>query len=114
MRRERAVPRRLVVLGGLAVVAVGAGGLVFRRSSSASAHAAAATPSPPAVATVPARSSPSPTATPSATTVELPRGGRDVFPRYRLVGFCGAPGSAALGRLGVGRLDDRVNEIEKL
>jgi hypothetical protein len=45
---------------------------------------------------------------------ELPRGGREVFPRYRLVGFSGAPGSKAFGRLGVGRLDDRVKEIEKL
>ncbi len=45
---------------------------------------------------------------------ELPRGGRELFPRYRLVGFSGAPGSKAFGRLGVGRLDDRVKEIEKL
>jgi hypothetical protein len=45
---------------------------------------------------------------------ELPRGGREVFPRYRLVGFSGAPGSAAFGRLGIGKLDDRVAEIEKL
>jgi hypothetical protein len=37
-----------------------------------------------------------------------------VFPRYRLVGFSGAPGSKAFGRLGVGKLDDRVKEIEKL
>jgi hypothetical protein len=45
---------------------------------------------------------------------ELPRGGREVFPRHRLVGFSGAPGSKAFGRLGVGRLDDRVAEIERL
>jgi len=37
-----------------------------------------------------------------------------VFPRYRLVGFAGAPGSAAFGRLGVGKLADRVAEIEKV
>jgi hypothetical protein len=30
------------------------------------------------------------------------------------VGFSGAPGSAAFGRLGIGNLDDRVAEIEKL
>lgn len=33
---------------------------------------------------------------------QLPRGGRSLFPRYRLVGYCGAPGSSALGQLGIG------------
>jgi len=56
----------------------------------------------------------SPGSSPSATPSELPRGGRTVFPRYRLVGFSGAPGSPAFGRLGIGKLDDRVAEIEKL
>jgi hypothetical protein len=44
---------------------------------------------------------------------ELPRGGRAVFPAYRLVGFAGAPASPALGRLGVGSLEARVREIER-
>lgn len=44
---------------------------------------------------------------------ELPQGGRAVFPAYRLVGFAGAPGSPALGRLGVGSLESRVSEIER-
>ena len=30
---------------------------------------------------------------------ELPRGGRDLFPQYRLVGYCGTPGGPKLGRL---------------
>jgi hypothetical protein len=30
---------------------------------------------------------------------ELPRGGRTLFPGYRLVGFCGTPGAPALGAL---------------
>jgi hypothetical protein len=30
---------------------------------------------------------------------ELPRGGRELFPTYRLVGFCGTPGAPALGEL---------------
>ncbi|HET7474913.1 MAG TPA: hypothetical protein VFJ97_02695 [Dermatophilaceae bacterium] len=71
----------------------------------------------------PASPAPSPSARPSAgwstsppapTTAQLPRGGRTVFPAYRLVGFSGAPGSPALGRLGVGDLDDRVAEIERV
>ena len=45
---------------------------------------------------------------------ELPRGGTLVFPHYRLVGYSGGPGSAAFGRLGVGNIDARVNEIDKL
>lgn len=36
-----------------------------------------------------------------------------MFPRYRLVGYSGYPGAPALGRLGVGNLDDRITEIEK-
>lgn len=44
---------------------------------------------------------------------ELPRGGRRVFPSHRLVGYCGLPGATALGRLGTGDLDDRVDELER-
>jgi hypothetical protein len=33
---------------------------------------------------------------------ELPRGGRSLLPEYRMVGFYGAPGDAALGTLGIG------------
>ena len=42
----------------------------------------------------------------------LPRGGREVFPRYRLVGYAGVTGASTLGRLGTGPLDQRVAEIE--
>ncbi|WP_435603899.1 hypothetical protein [Streptomyces sp. bgisy130] len=45
---------------------------------------------------------------------ELPRGGRELFPRYRLVGFCGLPGAAALGRLGTGDPGRRAAEAEKV
>jgi hypothetical protein len=68
---------------------------------------------PPAAATSPA-SGPAPpptTPAPTSTPPELPRGGRSVFPEYRLVGFAGHPGSRALGRLGVGSLDARAREI---
>ncbi|WP_234357010.1 hypothetical protein [Streptomyces sp. NBRC 110028] len=56
------------------------------------------------------RASPSPR--PTKRRPELPRGGRDLS-RYRLVGYCGLPGAAALGRLGTGDLNQRVKEIEK-
>ncbi len=63
----------------------------------------------------------SPRATPTASVVtaavrrtgpELPRGGYEIFPRYRLVGYAGYPGSAALGRLGIGDLGERMTELE--
>ena len=51
---------------------------------------------------------------PLADLATLPRGGRRVFPRFRLVGFCGLPGAAALGRLGIGSLRDRVADVERM
>lgn len=51
---------------------------------------------------------------PLAGRMVLPRGGRQIFPRFRLVGFCGLPGAVALGRLGVGSLPERVREIEQM
>jgi len=45
---------------------------------------------------------------------ELPRGGRSLFPRYRVVAYAGLPGTPALGRLGIGDLDTRTAELERL
>jgi hypothetical protein len=45
-----------------------------------------------------------------AAPPELPRGGRTIFPDYRLVGFCGTPGAPALGPL----LDHPAAKVEKL
>jgi hypothetical protein len=80
----------------------------------------------PAVNQTPSATStpPVPTSTPVATPAPesstnqqpqatLPRGGREVFPRYRLVGYAGVTGAATLGRLGTGPLDQRVAEIER-
>lgn len=121
------VPRRLVALGVLSAVAVGVGRLATRKEGAPGSTASTASrgtpvssprPSTPALlAPTPSgseRAVPSPSGSPAGAGLELPRGGRQVFPRYRLVGFCGLPGSAALGRLGIGRLDDRVAELEKL
>ncbi|MGW2331351.1 hypothetical protein ACWC5C_37115 [Streptomyces sp. NPDC001700] len=58
------------------------------------------------------KASRSPSPKPTKRRPELPRGGRDLS-RYRLVGYCGLPGAAALGRLGTGDLNQRVKEIEK-
>lgn len=43
---------------------------------------------------------------------ELPRGGREIFPDFRLVGYVGHPDSPAMGRLGIGDPDERAAEIE--
>ncbi|WP_425839585.1 hypothetical protein [Streptomyces fractus] len=61
----------------------------------------------------PSKSSRSPSPRPTRHRPELPRGGRRLFPEHRLVGYCGLPGAAALGRLGTGDLDDRVAELER-
>ncbi|HKA69256.1 MAG TPA: hypothetical protein VKG85_09090, partial [Actinomycetes bacterium] len=44
---------------------------------------------------------------------ELPRGGRTLFPRYRLVGYAGHPTSDGMGRLGIGDIDQRARELER-
>ncbi|MFG2579038.1 hypothetical protein [Streptomyces malaysiensis] len=75
-------------------------------SGAGSQGSRSAKPSPSA-----APSKPSPSAAPKPPP-ELPRGGRELS-RYRLVGYCGLPGADALGRLGIGDLDDRVRQIEK-
>ncbi len=58
-----------------------------------------------------APSTPQTTEPPAA--LELPRGGREVFPRYRLFGYSGYPGAPGQGRLGIGDLETRVKEIEQ-
>jgi hypothetical protein len=49
-------------------------------------------------------------AVPAPPRIELPRGGREIFPTHRLVGFCGTPGAPALGQL-EGNL---VNKTKKM
>ena len=111
------VTRRVVAGGAVALVA----GLAACGSHPAAAPPPSSTPTGSPLASASASSPTSPSAAASTTTVapaasppELPRGGRTIFPANRLVGYAGAPGSTAFGRLGIGRIDDRVAEIEKL
>jgi hypothetical protein len=76
-------------------------------SSATTATSQATTPNTPAATPAPKPSA----AQPSQAT--LPRGGREVFPRHRLVGYAGVTGAATLGRLGTGPLNQRVAEIER-
>ena len=45
--------------------------------------------------------------------MDLPRGGRTIFPKYQLVGYVGMPGSPSLGPLDKD-LDGEGHELEKL
>jgi hypothetical protein len=50
---------------------------------------------------------------PAPKPVELPLGGREIFPRFRVVAFYGAPQSHALGALGIGSPDKAVRRLAK-
>jgi len=52
-------------------------------------------------------------AAPEPESAQLPRGGTELFPRYRLVGYSGGT-ARSFGRLGIGRLQARMDEIEEL
>jgi len=69
-----------------------------------------------ATATAPASAAATGAEAPSATPLppqELPRGGRELFPEYRLVGYSGLEGAPGIGRL-YGDLDAKGAEIEQL
>lgn len=75
-----------------------------KSASSASSDAPAAPAPEPAAAPAPEpESEPAP-------RPELPRGGRELFPAYRLAGFCGTPGAPALGRL-LGKLPAKTKQL---
>ena len=45
--------------------------------------------------------------------VELPRGGRDIFPRHRVVAYYGAPQDEELGALGIGTPASAARRLER-
>jgi hypothetical protein len=91
-RRIVAVVVLLAAVAGVAVVATGGGGPDDGR------------PGAPAQADAPAEPKPPP---------ELPRGGRRIFPDYRIVGFYGAPNDDALGALGIGAPSKMAARLRK-
>jgi hypothetical protein len=111
--------RSRIALAHFACVAAGLGlaaACVPTRDAAPPSPPAMASESPPPVAQAPSASvappadAPAPVAAPIAAGPELPRGGRTLFPDYRLVGFCGTPGAPALGQL----LDHPAAKAEKL
>ena len=65
-----------------------------------------------AAASTGALTSATPTPTPTPTPLpQLPGGGRQLLPTYRLCGFVGYPGAPGQGRLGIGAVEDRMPEL---
>jgi hypothetical protein len=52
-------------------------------------------------------------AAPEGGPAELPRGGREILPAYRVVAFCGAPQHRNLGALGIGSPDDAAKRLRR-
>jgi hypothetical protein len=49
----------------------------------------------------------------AAPPPQLPRGGREILPRYRVVAYYGAPQDPELGTLGIGTPDQAVRRLER-
>jgi hypothetical protein len=96
---DQAVHRRRLVAGAIA----GALALV---SAVAGAMTGAGGES-----TLPRSQAEEPAATPEP--VELPRGGRAIFPRHRVVAYYGAPQDDELGALGIGTPDSAARRLER-
>jgi hypothetical protein len=95
VRRQRRIAAALALLVGLGaltgvVLAVTGGG---SDSGSGGEKAEAKKPPPPP---------------------ELPRGGRSIFPQFRVVAFYGAPQDAELGELGIGKPAQMAKKLERV
>ena len=89
---------RVLVSAGLASAALGCAPERETATPAPSAVSVPANATLLAAATTSAATSSSRAPAPPPPPPELPRGGRTLFPDYRLVGFCGTPGAPALGR----------------
>jgi hypothetical protein len=117
-RRARAArfARSLIVAVAAATAVAGCatdGGPQASAAASAGSTTAGTAATSRASAGSPTSGPTSTTATAVAEPAQLPRGGRRIFPEYRLFGYAGSPGAAAFGRLGVGDIDARVRELER-
>ncbi len=111
-------PRSLGALtAACALILAGCGTAAPAVSTSPVAQASATGPSGGATTSASPATSASPSPSTSEPTepaaLELPRGGTELFPRYRLFGYSGFPGAPGQGRLGIGSMDDRMKEIEQ-
>jgi hypothetical protein len=91
-----AARRRLAALAGTAAFLLLAGVVACAVSGSGPGARSAATTKPR-----------------TAKPIELPRGGREVLPRYRVVAYYGAPQDPQLGELGIGSPDAAVRRLER-
>jgi len=57
---------------------------------------------------------PAPVAATPARELQLPRGGRRIFPDFRVVAFYGAPGNERLGTLGIGSPDQAAKRLRRV
>jgi hypothetical protein len=96
VQRQRRLVAVALLLAAATAVALGA---AFGRSGDSSPRAGDAR-----AEAAPAKPKPPP---------ELPRGGRRIFPDYRIVGFYGAPNDAALGALGIGSPANMAARLRK-
>jgi hypothetical protein len=96
-RRRRAVRRRRLAALGVVAAAAAVAGVVVGAGHDGS---------PGADGSASAAKRPDPPPPP-----ELPRGGRTIFPRYRVVAFYGAPQAAQLGELGIGSPDTAARKL---
>lgn len=106
MRRPGGFRVRATAIAAAGMLLLGCGGQDgSSRAEPTSSDSGAGRSGPPAASAAAMPASPPPTASPSHLP-ELPRGGRILFPQWRIVAFYGAAGYPAMGVLGSGGPDE--------